>query len=113
MSRLFEHAGENKALMVWCCIISTLSVFFELVPFLAMYKVLAELLRNAADISSADTSYMIKWAGVGIIGLLLGYACMYFGGMMEHTAAYRTLYNIRIHLSEHRWAGLTEIQSAR
>lgn len=101
MSRLFELAGENKALMVLCCIISTLSVFFELVPFLAMYKVLAELLRNAADISAADTSYMIKWAGLGIGGLLLGYACMYFGGMMGHTAAYRTLYNIRIRLSEH------------
>lgn len=101
MSRLFELAGENKRLMLWCCIISTLSVFFELVPFLAMYKVLAELLKNAADITAADTSYMIKWAAVGIAGLLLGYACMYFGGMMGHTAAYRTLYNIRIRLSQH------------
>ena len=40
ISRLLELAGEKKTLVVWCCILSTLSVFFELVPFLAVYQVL-------------------------------------------------------------------------
>ena len=99
--RLFQLAGEKKTLMVWCCIISTLSVFFELIPFFAVYQVLAELLRNASDIGKADTHLMLVWAGWGIAGLLLGYACMYVGGMLGHTAAYRTLYGLRVRLSEH------------
>lgn len=99
--RLLELAGEKKTLTVWCCILSTLSVFFELLPYFAIYKVLSELLKNAADVSQADTHKMLIWAGLGIGGMLIGYALMYVGGMLGHTAAYRTLYGVRVRLSEH------------
>lgn len=101
ISRLLELAGEKKTLVVWCCILSTLSVFFELVPFLAVYQVLGELLKYAADLSQANAKFMLSWAGYGIIGLLIGYALMYVGGMLGHTAAYRTLYGVRVRLAEH------------
>lgn len=101
ISRLLELAGEKKTLVVWCCILSTLSVFFELVPFLAVYQVLGELLKHAADLSQANAKFMLSWAGYGIIGLLIGYALMYVGGMLGHTAAYRTLYGVRERLAEH------------
>lgn len=99
--RLLELAGEKKSLTVWCCVLSTLSVFFELLPYLAVYQVLSELLRNAADLALVDTHKMLLWAGIGIVGLLIGYALMYVGGMLGHTAAYRTLYGVRVRLSEH------------
>lgn len=99
--RLLELAGEKKTLLVWGCILSTASVFFQLVPYLAVYHVMAELLRHAADLSQADTDFMVGWAVKGIIGLLLAYAFMYFGGMLSHVAAYRTLYGIRVRLSGH------------
>lgn len=99
--RLLELAGEKMSLTVWCCVLSTLSVFFELLPYLAVYQVLSELLRNAADLALADTHKMLLWAGIGIVGLLIGYALMYVGGMLGHTAAYRTLYGVRVRLSEH------------
>ena len=99
--RLLELAGEKKTLLVWGCILSTVNVFFQLIPYLAVYNIMAELLRNAADISQANTGFMVSWAVRGIIGLLLAYAFMYFGGMLGHTAAYRTLYGIRVRLSEH------------
>lgn len=101
ISRLLELAGEKKTLVVWCCILSTLSVFFELVPFLAVYQVLGELLKHTADLSQANAKFMLSWAGYGIIGLLIGYALMYVGGMLGHTAAYRTLYGVRVRLAEH------------
>ena len=101
ISRLLELAGEKKTLVVWCCILSTLSVFFELVPFLTVYQVLGELLKHAADLSQANAKFMLSWAGYGIIGLLIGYALMYVGGMLGHTAAYRTLYGVRVRLAEH------------
>lgn len=98
---LLELAGEKKSLLVWGCILSTLSVFFQIIPFWAVYNIMAELLQNAADFSKADTSFMLSWAVKGILGLLLAYAFMYFGGMLGHTAAYRTLYGIRVRLSNH------------
>ena len=99
--RLLELAGEKKSLLVWGCILSTLSVFFQIIPFWAVYNIMAELLQNAADFSKADTSFMLSWAVKGLLGLLLAYAFMYFGGMLGHTAAYRTLYGIRVRLSNH------------
>ena len=99
--RLLELAGEKKTLLVWGCILSTVNVFFQLVPYLAVYNIMAELLRNAADLSQANIEFMVSWAVRGIIGLLLAYTFMYFGGMLGHTAAYRTLYGIRVRLSEH------------
>lgn len=99
--RLLELAGEKKTLMVWGCILSTINVFFQLLPFLAVYNIMAELLRNAANLSGADMNFMVAWAIKGIVGLLIGYVFMYFGGMLGHTAAYRTLYGVRVRLSEH------------
>ena len=62
---------------------------------------LGELLKHAADLSQANAKFMLSWAGYGIIGLLIGYALMYVGGMLGHTAAYRTLYGVRVRLAEH------------
>ena len=99
--RLLELAGEKKTLLVWSCILSTVNVFLQLIPYLAVYNIMAELLKNASDISQANTQLMLAWAVRGIIGLLAGYAFMYFGGMLGHTAAYRTLHGIRVRLADH------------
>lgn len=99
--RLLELAGEKKTLLVWGCILSTISVFFQLIPYLAVYNIMAELLRHAAEISQANIDFMVDWAVKGIVGLILAHVFMYFGGMLGHAAAYHTLYGIRVRLSEH------------
>ncbi|MDR9506463.1 ABC transporter ATP-binding protein [Brevibacillus agri] len=101
MARLLELAGEKKTLMVCSAVLSTVSVFLLLVPYLSIYYVLAELLRHAADISAVDASYVIAWAVRGVAGLLLGYLFMYVGGMCSHIAAFRILYGIRVRLADH------------
>jgi ATP-binding cassette subfamily B protein len=100
-SRLLELAGEKKNLMVICGILSTASAFFMLVPYLAVYNVMAELLRKAHAVSTIDGSLLILWALRGIGGMALGYLFMYLGGMAGHIAAYRTLYGIRVKISDH------------
>lgn len=99
--RLLEMAGQRKTLMIVGASLSTVAALFQLAPYLAVYNVMTELLRNAADISQVDTSYMTFWALFGIIGLVVCYVFMYVGGMIGHIAAYRTLYGIRVKLSEH------------
>jgi ATP-binding cassette subfamily B protein len=87
--------------MVFCGILSTVSAFFMLVPYLAVYNVMAELLRKAHAVSAIDGALLITWALRGIGGMALGYLFMYFGGMAGHIAAFRTLYGIRVSLSDH------------
>ncbi|QIC06051.1 ABC transporter ATP-binding protein [Brevibacillus sp. 7WMA2] len=101
ISRLIELAGEKKSLMVWSAILSTVSVFLMLVPYLSVYYVMTELLTHASDISSVNAAYILQWAIWGIVGMLLGYFFMYVGGMLSHIAAFRILYGIRVKLSDH------------
>lgn len=101
ISRLIELAGEKKTLMIWCGILSTISVFFLLVPYFAVYHVMAELLKNASDIWNVDGSYLIRWALLGVGGMVLGYLFMYVGGMIGHIAAFRILYGLRIKICNH------------
>ncbi len=96
-----ELAGEKKTLMVCSAVLSTVSVFLLLVPYLSIYCVLAELLRHADDIAAVDAAYVITWAVWGVVGLLLGYLFMYVGGMCSHIAAFRILYGIRVKLADH------------
>lgn len=100
IARLLELAGEKKTLLIWSGILSTISVFMLMVPYFSVYFIMAELLKNASDISSANASYLISWAVWGIIGMLLGYFFLYVGGMCSHIAAFRILYGIRVRLSE-------------
>ena len=115
--RLLELAGEKKTLMVWGCILSTANVFFQLVPFLAVYNIMAELLKNASDLTNADTGFMVSWAVKGIVGLLIGYVFMYFGGMLGHTAAYRSstvFASVCLNISANcLLGGLIEMQSGK
>jgi ATP-binding cassette subfamily B protein len=96
-----ELAGEKKTLMVLCGILSTASAFFMLVPYLAVYNVMAELLRKVHAVSTIDGTLLITWALRGIGGMALGYLFMYIGGMAGHIAAYRTLYGIRVSIADH------------
>lgn len=101
MFRLLELAGQKKTLIVCGSILSTVSVFFTLIPYLAVYNVMAELMRNAADLGGVDGAFMLTWAIRGVIALVVGYVFTYAGGMMAHIAAYQTLYGIRVNLSDH------------
>jgi len=101
LKRLLEIAGEEKFLLVLSGIISTLSVLLLLVPYISVYNIMAELLRNASEIASADGDFMIKWAVYGLISMALGYILMYVGVMGSHVAAFRIMYGVRVRLSNH------------
>lgn len=101
LKRLLEIAGEKKYLLILSGIISTLSVLLLLVPYISVYHIMAELLRNASDITSVDGDFMIKWAVYGLISMALGYIFMYMGVMSSHVAAFRIMYGVRVRLSNH------------
>ena len=101
LSRLFEIAGEKKGLLILAGFLSALSACCMLVPYLSVYQVLDELLKNAGNVTASDSGYMIRWAWIAFIGLVAALLLLYGGLMASHVAAFRILYGLRVRLSEH------------
>lgn len=101
LSRLFEIAGEKKGLLILAGFLSALSACCMLVPYLSVYQVLDELLKNAGNVMASDSGYMIHWAWIAFIGLAAALLLLYGGLMASHVAAFRILYGLRVRLSEH------------
>lgn len=99
--RLLEIAGERKGLLVVSGVLSAISAAFMLVPYAAVYFILAALLKNASDLSLADGLLMERWGWIAMGGLLAGFLFLYAGMMASHVAAFRILYGLRIRLANH------------
>jgi len=101
LGRLFEIAGERKGLLVVSSVLSAVSAVFMLAPYVAVYFILAELLKNAADVSRADGALMERWGWTALAGLGVGMAFLYASLMASHVAAFRILYGLRVRLARH------------
>lgn len=97
---MLEIADEKRGLLMLSGVFSSLSAIGMLVPYVSVYFILAELLNHAADLSTADRAYMIRWGWIALAGLVGGLAFMYVGGMCAHIAAFRILYGLRVKLAE-------------
>lgn len=101
ISRLLQLSGESKTPLYIGFALSTLGTIVQLTPFLAVYQVMAELLRHVATGKIVNSNFMIRWAFYGLVGLLIGYLLSYIGGMMSHTFSYRAVCGVRIKVAEH------------
>lgn len=99
--RLLEISGEKNTSFAVSVLFSILGTLCQLVPFLSIYQVMAELLRHAATGAVLHTDLMIRWALYGLAGLIVGYVLAYAGGMMAHTFAYRVICGVRLKVAEH------------
>lgn len=99
--RLFEIAGEKKGLLILAGFLSAISACCMLVPYLSVYQVLNELLRNAGNVTASDDASMIRWAWIAFAGLVAALLLLYGSLMASHMAAFRILYGLRVRLSEH------------
>lgn len=101
LARLFQIAGEKKGLLIISGLLSAISAAFMLVPFLSVYQILGELLRNAGDIMAADSAFMIHWGWIALGGLVIGLIVLYASIIFSHVAAFRILYGLKMGLSKH------------
>ncbi|WP_027624586.1 ABC transporter ATP-binding protein [Clostridium lundense] len=99
--RLLEIAGEKRGLLIGSSILSGISAILMLLPYIAVYFTMAELLKNASNLIKADGEYMMRWGIIALTGLIGGVVFMYASGIMSHKAAYRIQYNLRVRLSDH------------
>lgn len=101
MTRLLEISGEGVGRLVVSMVLTTCGTLCQLVPFLAVYQVMKELLLHAAEGQALDAAAMMHWAWIGLAGLLAGCALAYAGGMMAHTFAYRVICAVRLAVAAH------------
>ena len=101
IARLLEIAGQKKSLLIASGVLASVSAAAMLVPYLSVYKILEELLQNAADITSINSALMKSWAWIALIGLAVGLITLYASLMASHVAAFNILYGLRIKISEH------------
>ncbi len=99
--RLLEISGEKNSTFLCSIALSVLGTLAQLIPFLSVYKVMAELLASAAAQAKPDSALMIRWALYGLAGLASGYLMAYVGGMLAHTFAYRVICGVRLKVAEH------------
>ncbi|WMJ82229.1 ABC transporter ATP-binding protein [Clostridium sp. MB40-C1] len=99
--RLLEIAGEKRGLLIGSCILSAISAILMILPYISVYFILAELLKNAFNLMQVNATYMMRWGMIALAGLIGGVVFMYASGLMSHAAAYRILYSLRVCLSAH------------
>ncbi|MCY9589158.1 ABC transporter ATP-binding protein [Paenibacillus chitinolyticus] len=101
VSGLLHIAGEKKGLLTVASVFSFFSSLLQLVPFVAVYKIVEELLNHAQSPEGADKELILYWGGVAFIACIGALVALYIGGMCSHIAAFNILYQLRVRLAEH------------
>ncbi|ANY69307.1 ABC transporter ATP-binding protein [Paenibacillus sp. BIHB 4019] len=101
ISGLVQIAGERKGLLITASIFSILSSLLQIVPFIAVYKIVQELLIHAQQPANMNKELLIHWGIIAFVSLLGMLAAMYVGGMCSHIAAFNILYELRVRLAAH------------
>ena len=94
-------AGQKRGLLLLAGALAMVSAGLMLIPYAAVYFILRELLRHAADPSAVDGSTMVSWGVVALLGLVGGLVVLYASLMASHVAAFRILYSLRVRLAEY------------
>lgn len=98
---LIRIAGEKKILLITASLFSILSSLLQIAPFVAVYKIIEELLRNARTPASIDKELIMLWGIIAFAALAAALIALYIGAMCSHIAAFNILYQLRVRLSEH------------
>lgn len=101
VSGLLRIAGEKKTLLIAASVFSVLSSLLQIAPFVAIYKIIEELLLHARDPMNINKDLILFWGLTTFVALLASLVTLYIGGMCSHIAAFNILYQLRVRLAEH------------
>lgn len=99
ISRLMGFAGAFRYLTIASWILSAISAFLALVPFVYIWKMIKEVLDTAQDFSAAQNLVHNGWMAVIFAALSM---LIYVAGLMcSHIAAFRVAANLRSRAIHH------------
>ena len=101
VARLLEISGEKRGLLILAGVLSVASTLLQFAPFAAVYCIIEEVLRNAANVAASDMERIRFWGFFALAALLLSLLTQYVSVIASHVAAFRILYNLRLVLTGH------------
>lgn len=101
MTSLMRIAGEERGLVILSCLLAAVSAILMIVPYVAVYYIIRELMLLKGHIPSLDRAWTIGWGAVSIAAVAAGLATAYLSGLASHIAAFRILRSLRTRLAEH------------
>ncbi|WP_010275311.1 ABC transporter ATP-binding protein [Paenibacillus senegalensis] len=101
LSSLIRIAAEKKGILLAACLFSVVSSVLQIVPFIAVYRIVEELLLHAQQPAGIDKNLIIFWGLAALAALAAVLVTLYIGAMCSHIAAFDILYRLRVRLSEH------------
>ncbi|MDR2313686.1 MAG: ABC transporter ATP-binding protein, partial [Spirochaetaceae bacterium] len=81
LARLWEFAMMKKPLVFGSLLLSAMASIVSFVPYLAMYRVVRELLNSLPDIARADAALLIRCGWTAFFGAA-GNILLYFAALM-------------------------------
>ena len=100
LSRLLEIAGRKKFFLFLSILFGVATTLAQFLPFVAIYKILTELVAHAPEPAAANATEIWFWCwvmfGSFVISLVLGFLSV----MFSHLAAFNILYQMRIQLAQ-------------
>ena len=99
LSRLMGYAGSHKYFTYASWVLSTISAFLALFPFLSLWKIIKEVLDVAPDFASATG---LVYNGITAMIFAVAAFLVYIGALLcSHLAAFRVATGMRIAVAEH------------
>ena len=93
LKRLMQYAGGHKYLTYASWVLSVISAFLALVPFIYIWQIIREVLNTAPNFSDAQNLTRYGWSAVLFAAVSM---IVYIGGLMcSHISAFRIAANMR------------------
>jgi ATP-binding cassette subfamily B protein len=101
LARLLEIAGAKRGLVTAACVLSVLSTVASFIPFVLIYRIIAELLRHAGDLSRIDGPLLLNYGWQALLAMVGSFALMYAAIICSHVAAFQILYQLKLAFTRH------------
>ncbi len=101
LARLLEIAGAKRGLVTASCILSVLSVVASFIPFALIYRIIEELLKQAADLSRVNAPLLLGYGWQALLAMVASFGLMYAAIICSHVAAFKILYQLKLAFTRH------------
>lgn len=98
IARLIEISGSKKAWILLSMFLSVCSTIAQLVPYIAIFKILVELASKASTPQLINEDLVWYWAWMSFGSIFVYAILFYISTIMAHVAAYNILYELRVSL---------------
>lgn len=99
LKKLFGYAGRYKYLTILSWILSVISAFIALLPYICIWEIIKEVLEVAPDFTRLENVTHNGW--MAVLFAVLSMLIYLFGLLCSHLAAFRVQANIRSNALHH------------